>query len=276
MTTWCDEMPAMPEPRSEKKIFVASFNRASNGAVSKLCAALRSNNMEAHVVHDKWDYILACGDRKETFEFCLKHYGKIPIIHLWAGEISQGTHDEIYRWAITQMSVMQLCTNEDAAYRVKLFFKKVFGRPATNVHVVGNVMLDNMPSLEYDVVLYNPPTHGSLVASVNEIIERECDKIGTMLDKTYFWIPPNGDAGSSDIDRFVNTPGLSRPQFLALVKNCRKFISNSSCIDYEAKHIIKPEQIIRIGERNKERSSKVEDMGIKNATRNIMQLLKEL
>jgi len=267
-----------------KKIFVASFNRASDGAVSKLLTALIDNdmfydeNMDCDcVIHEKHcDYILACGDRKETFEFCLEWYGKIPIIHLWAGELSQGTHDEIYRWAITQMSMMQLCTNEEARERVEDFFVAIDSGTKTNcnVYVVGNVMLNNMPLLEYDVVLYNPPSVCD--KPIEEQIENECNQICEMLGETYFWIEPNGDVGSGIVAGYVNTPNLGRPQFLSLVSNCRTFISNSSCIDYEVKHMLKPEQIVRVGERNKERESMTSDMTIPGATENIIKILKEL
>ena len=254
-----------------KKIFVASFNRASDGAVSLLKTKIAAAGMGECGV-ERSDYILACGDRKETFEFCLLWYGKIPIIHLWAGEVSQGTHDEIFRWAITHMSMMQLCTNEEAKKRVDDFFWG-FGQkmPNYNAHIVGNVMLDNMLPLEYDVVLYNPPT-----LYRDKLIEDECNAICEMLGETYFWIAPNGDEGSGVVAGYVNTPNLARPQFLSLVSNCRTFISNSSCIDYEIKHMLKPEQIVRVGERNKARESMTSDMTIPNATENIIEKLKEL
>jgi len=284
-----------------KKIFVASFHRASDGAVSKIGDALEKEGMLAyHLLQDEQelfkigehvDYILACGDRKETFEFCLEWYGKIPIIHLWAGELSQGTHDEIYRWAITNMSMMQLCTNEEAQARVNIFCRAI--SKDINTYIVGNVMLDNMPPLEYDVVLYNPPSLFSQcppghVIPLNDIkddswkepfekkIEEECNGICEMLGETYFWIEPNGDAGSGIVAGYVNTPNLGRPQFLSLVSNCRSFISNSSCIDYEIKHMLKPEQIVRVGERNKGRESMTSDMSIPDATENIIKILKEL
>jgi len=38
------------------------------------------------------------------------------------------------------------------------------------------------------------------------------------------------------------------------LKNCRRFITNSSCSYYEAPFFLKPKQIIKIGIRNKNRS----------------------
>jgi UDP-N-acetylglucosamine 2-epimerase len=45
-------------------------------------------------------------------------------------------------------------------------------------------------------------------------------------------------------------PNLPRPQFLGLLKNCHRFVTNSSCAIYEAPHFLKPEQIVQIGNRN--------------------------
>ena len=253
-----------------KGIYIASFNRASDGALSKLIQALDTKDMLVENEPDICDYILAPGDRKETFEFCLNWYGKKPIIHLWAGENSNGTHDEIYRWAITQMSEIQLCTNDKAAERVMAFCDAI-GK-SHNVKVVGNVMLDNLPdNLEYDIVLYNPPT---LLSS--EEIENECKQITSHLAPIYFWLAPNGDSGSDIVAPFTNFGNIPRHMFLALVKHCRQFISNSSCIDYEIKHIIPEDRITRIGVRNSDRESIQADMKIPNATDNIMKVLEEL
>jgi hypothetical protein len=166
--------------------------------------------------------------------------------------------------------MMCLCTNNEAADRVGDFCDAI-GKDGW-IRVVGNVMLDNMPELEYDVVLYNPPS----VVDKEDTVFDECNQICDLLCKTFFWIAPNGDVGSNIVNRYVNTPNLGRSQFLALVKNCRQFISNSSCIDYEVKHILKPEQIVRIGERNKARESMTSDMTIPDATEKIIKALKEL
>lgn len=259
------------------KIFVASFNRASSGALSLLIKKLEKERMLARE-YSEADYILAVGDRIETYNFIMDRYRENKkIIHLWAGEISQALHDEVYRPAMTLMSMLQLCTNENAKKRVELLCKAVDKK--SNVYVVGNVMLDNLkideskvPKEEYDLVLYNPPT------TINkEELKKEIEQVKNLLtNRKYFWIVPNGDFGSDLIIPYINTKNLPRPQFLGLLKNCRRFISNSSCIFYEAQFLLKNKQIIHIGKRNKERESKYTDMKIKNASDNIIRILKEV
>jgi acetyltransferase-like isoleucine patch superfamily enzyme len=259
------------------KIFVASFNRASDGAVSKIVEKLKEEGMWSK--YQDAEYVLACGDRKETFDSCLFDFREnLPIIHLWAGEVSQGTHDEVYRWAITNMSMMQLCTNGTAKARVLRFCDAISKKP--NAHIVGNVMLDNMeidesevPDFPYNLVLYNPPT-SDLAKVYDEIIEIQ-DNIYFEY-KRYFWIAPNGDKGSEFIKQFANLRSMPRPKFLGYLKNCNQFITNSSCAEYEAQFLLKPEQIIHIGERNKDRESKHADMTIPNASDNIINILKTL
>jgi len=79
-----------------------------------------------------------------------------------------------------------------------------------------------------------------------------------------------------DLGVINSLASLPRPQFLGLLKNCKRFMTNSSCEYYEAPLFLKPEQIIHIGERNKERGSKYADMKIKNATKNIIKALQSL
>lgn len=252
------------------KVFIASFNRASDEALNKLKEKLKEREM---LVEDykNADYILACGDRKETFDFIRPRWEENrKIIHLWAGEISQGTHDEVYRHAMTLMSELQLCTNETAKNRTEALCRAVNKEP--NAKVVGNVMLDSLeidesavPKDEYDLILYNPPTN----LNPNEIKE-ELKQITDMIKGKMIWIEPNGDPGSELIMPFVTIKNLPRPIFLGLMKNCKRFITNSSCAYYEAPFLLKVEQIVIIGERNKERESKYADMTIKNASENII------
>jgi GDP/UDP-N,N'-diacetylbacillosamine 2-epimerase (hydrolysing) len=259
------------------KIFVASFNRASDGALSLLISKLKKEGMYTDDYKDA-DYILACGDRKETFDFVLERFRENKrIIHLWAGEISQGTHDEVYRHAMTLMSCIQLCTNNEAKEVVKNLCKSV--DKVFLVSTVGNLMLDNLEVDEscvpedrpFDVVLYNPPT-----LHTRDKIKSELEYINEIKKINTIWLSPNGDLNSDLIQEYVNMPNLSRPSFLGLLKNCDKFITNSSCQYYEAPFLMSKDNIVSIGIRNEERSSKYSDMTISGASDNIIKLLKEL
>lgn len=226
------------------KIFIASFSRSSEGALSKLKKEL--GKMLTNSIEEA-DYILAVGDRKETFDFVLGQWEKgKKIIHLWAGEGVTNTVDDVYRNAMTLMSDMQLCTNEEAKEIVDRICISSMKKP--NSIVVGNVMLDNMevdeslvPDWEYELVLDNPG---------NPVI------IGKDKDKQFYSLP--------------------RAQFLGLLKNCKKFYTNSSCEYYEAPFFLKPEQIVHIGERNVNRGSKFANMKISNASENIIKAIKSL
>ena len=257
------------------KIYLASFNRASNGALSKLVQRLKEENMWTNSRLDA-DYILAVGDRTETFDFVLEEFRKEkPIIHLWAGEISQGTEDEVYRHAMTNMSELQLCTNIQAEQCVKDFCEAIGKK--SNTYVIGNVMFDNLEideteSIEkpYNLILYNPPT----LCTRQEVAE-EVNWIDNITQHNpRVWITPNGDKHSDIILPFTNSDNLPRPKFLGLLKNCKRFITNSSCAYYEAPFVMKKVNITMVGERNRDRNS-TENMDIPNATENIIKILKE-
>jgi len=148
-------------------------------------------------------------------------------------------------------------------------------------------MLDNMeidetlvPKGNYDLVLYNPPTRGTV-----ELVKQELTGIMEELAKStlnknrkysHVWIEPNGDKYSDVVNEMVTLKTVPRPQFLGLLKNCNKFITNSSCAYYEAPFLIDKDKIIHIGARNVNRNSKFANMSIKNANENIMKLFRWL
>lgn len=259
------------------KIYVFSANRATDGAISKLINKMKKADLYTDN-YTKANYVLAVGDRVETYDFILQCYKENKkIIHLFAGEVGNWTtHDGVYRHSMTLMSMMQLCTNDEAKERVVELCESV--NKKSNAYTIGNVMLDNMetdetliPELPYDLVLYNPPTQ-----LPKEGIKKEIHSIQAILSKHYIWITPNGDKNSDLVEPFTNTDSVPRPQFLGLLKNCNRFITNSSCQYYEAPFIISKDKIISIGVRNKDRSSKYSNMSIRNASDNIIKIFKEL
>lgn len=230
------------------KIFVASFSRSSEGALSKLKKEMKDMLTTSL---EEADYIMAVGDRKETFDFVLGQWelGK-KIIHLWAGEGTTNTKDDVYRNAMTLMSELQLCTTQEAKVITDALCLVVGKEP--NSIVVGNVMLDNLeidnklvPNWSYSLYQINPGN--PMIVGINK------NKPQTIEFKS-----------------------LPRPQFLGLLKNCKRFITNSSCEYYEAPIFLKPEQIIHIGKRNEERGSKYSNMKIKHATKNIIKAISKL
>lgn len=260
------------------KLFLASFNRASNGAISHLRKRLEEEKMLASRTESA-THVLAVGDREETYDCVLWAFKKgYPIIHLWAGEQAcWETNDDVYRHSITLMSDMQLCTNETAKELVENLCKLTGKTP--NAHVVGNLMLDDLtvdesqvPEHAYNLVLYNPlidrkSTQDEVDALYRWLIEE---------DKPYIWLASNGDANCDIVNKYINTSTLPRPQFLGLLKNCDRFFTNSSCQYYEAPFLMDKENIISFGKRNKHRASKTANMTKTHATENIIKLLREI
>lgn len=275
------------------KIFLSSFSRASNGAISLLVEKLKKENMLTYDLEEA-HYVMAVGDRWETYDFVFHCWqANKRIIHLWAGECTPGCDDEIHRHAMTLMSDVQMCTNEHAKKRVEDLCK--VGGKEPKAYVVGNIMMENLEFddkvLEeakltpggYDIILYNPFRGHILedIASIKEfLIESEVIELGTGKQSgkgtPFIWLRPNTDRGFEYIMQFANSPSQSRPRFLSLVKNCRYFITNSSCAHYEAPFLIKKNQIIQIGLRNAERESKYAKMDISGASDNVVKILKEL
>jgi len=267
-----------------KTFHVASYNRASNGAVEHLKKELSKRKMLKPAATA--DYIIAVGDRTETFDVVLHQWRcGVPIVHLWAGEMSGWSmEDEVYRHSMTLMSMMQLCTNQTAKDRVVALCKSVNKKP--NAYVVGNVMLDDMtidkskvPKEPYILVLYNPPTLLEEHEVRYEIVETSnvlsYMKFASKIYK-HIWIEPNGDKYSELLKDRVNQKNLPRKQFLGLLKKCSYFVTNSSCQYYEAPFFLKPKQIISVGTRNANRESKYARMNQKGATKKIIKLLSKL
>lgn len=258
------------------KFYLVDFQRSNYGVTHLLKQKMKNEDIYTDDYQEA-DYIIAMGDRHDVYDFTLDRFrDQYPIIHLWAGEISQGCHDEVYRHSITLMSELQLCTHELAKNRVEALCKAVDKEP--NAHVIGNLFIDDLtideskvPDEPYNLVLYNPPTK----LNVKQVVIDLTIIKNLVGDSGYIWIESNKDRWKDLIEEYTNHDTLPRPQFLGLLKNCRYFISNSTATIYEAPLFLKPDQIIHIGERNKERECKKADLTIGNASDNIIRVLKE-
>jgi len=136
----------------------------------------------------------------------------------------------------------------------------------------------------YDLVVYNPPTHASELGN-KTLITKELDLLIKLLklNKKTFFVDPNPDPYNHFIMEYIYSKNyhdfefkykLPRPKFLGFLKNCSRYITNSSNINYEARPLgLKDEQIIQVGLRNKGRSTpKQLELG---ASQKIVKILKE-
>lgn len=221
-------------------------------------------------LHFKPDLLYATGDRIEmTAAACAAFHSNVPVIHYGAGVLNkvQATWDDRNRHCITLWSDFWLCEDEDSAEVTIRFLRELGIREAFNVEVVGHTHCDDIevdeslvPQNGYTLILYNPTT----------MYEEEVPQILKEVDGGLVWIGSNPDP---TIQKFpIDHENLPRAQFLGLMKNCKRFISNSSCVYYEAPMFLKPEQIIIIGDRNKKRSSKFN--GKPGASEKIVKIIK--
>jgi len=222
-----------------------------------------------HFMDERPDIVIIPCDRLEALAGALAAFNlKIPIIHFHAGDVVHKpmsmAADEVHRHAISMMASVHLC-NGPSATKVVCDLLRAVGRPIGCVYDVGSTVMDDLDITEwmvldqpYDLILYHPPTNDPV------LINRELDEIESLLDPgvPVHWCYPNGDPGSEiiieRIESFEKMPwkshNLPRPYFLGLMKNCRYFIGNSSSMVCEAPMWLSPEQIIHIGDRNRNRS----------------------
>jgi len=217
------------------------------------------NLTEAMLYETRPDLVLITGDRVEMCAAAAAAFhNKVKIAHLYAGIVNDPvtTFDDVDRHCITLWSDVIMCEDRSSAIRVNML-RAAMDLPQDIPNVVGITHLDDMeideskvPEEPYNLLLMNePPLIDNEMESTHENIMDLNDRtktvaIGGNPETTYKWIP----CPASDY-----YPNLPRPQFLGLLKNCRRFITNSSAAIYEAPYFLKPEQIVMVGQRNRNR-----------------------
>ena len=260
---------------------VFSSNRAERGVLAPVIDELKKRQFDVvdAVLPDRWDMTAVWCDAEEylagaDYAICpfdraqitttamLCHLNKVPFAQMHAGEISSGTFDDSNRYVISLWADMCLCAHRRFARRVRKI-KKIAHLPGI-VATVGITHLDNIsidesivPSEEYNLVIYNPPT----LLDARRMRKEMDEIVSCAWNKRIIWIGPNGDVGSDIINDYVAEakdwfkslityyPNLPRPQFLGLLKNAYCVYGNSSCLIYEAPHFQTPVRMI--GERNR-------------------------
>ena len=223
---------------------------------------------------DRPDFVLLLGDRYETFAIASAAYNaRIPIIHLYGGDTTEGALDEAYRHSITKMSYLHFVSNEDSRRRVIQL-----GEDPSRVFNVGSLGVENalqeplmsMEELEQDlgfslnsgyaVVTFHP------VTLETDTAEKQLEELTQALDARkelhYIITKSNADENGERINQLWDeygekrenvyiTGSLGMKRYLSAVSHARMVIGNSSSglSEVPAFHV----PTVNIGDRQKGR-----------------------
>jgi len=227
----------------------------------------------------KPDLVIVLGDRFEALAFAVSAYIlRIPIAHLYGGEVTEGVLDQGFRDAISMISDYHFVST--FIYKKRLIN---FGIQDNRIFEVGELGIDNIrkmvlfsrKDLEKELnlklrkinllVTYHPVTtetqksineFKSLLNFLQDLINERKD---TLIIFTYSNADPEGRQINRSIDEFVNKNynnaqafiNLGQKKYLSLLKYIDVVIGNSSSGIVEAPLFKKP--TINVGNRQKGR-----------------------
>ena len=211
--------------------------------------------------------LLIAGDRFETAAAAIAAtLGRVPIIHLHGGEVTEGAFDNALRHAITKLSHLHLVSHADHGRRVV-----AMGEDPATVHVVGAPALDNLRrddlatrdelELHLGIPLAAPVVLVTLhPATLGGAPEDDAAALVAAMDRvpaTYVITLPNADPGAAPIrQRLVEAgsrPGrcvveaLGERRYFGLLRLCDVMLGNSSSGIIEAPILGLP--VVNIGDR---------------------------
>jgi len=256
--------------------------------------ALTTSNTVAHTAtvfrRERPDIVVTIADRYETIGTAIAaSYMNIPLVHIQGGELT-GNIDEKVRHAITKLADLHMPSTQGAARRLERM-----GEHPASIHVTGCPSIDiARESLEvpigdaikqldhisagdhfelnggYIVILLHPETdtHQQSFEQMTMLLDAVCD---LNMAAVLFW--PNVDAGSDGTSKavrifresgraahFTFAKNLEGHLFLALLRESRCLIGNSSAGIRECSFLGTP--VINIGDRQRgrERAENVIDV----------------
>lgn len=220
------------------------------------------------------DALVVLGDRYETLAVCCAAMNaRIPIIHLYGGETTEGAVDEVIRHAITKLSYLHLTSTEE--YRKRVI---QLGESPDRVFTVGAIGIENAMkkkllskreladslglALErpYAVITFHP------VTLENNSAKQQCRELLKALDihpeMDYIITKANADADGRIINKMLDDYSLTHDnvsvyeslgavRYLSAVKYSCMVIGNSSSGLVEVPSFKIP--TVNIGDRQKGR-----------------------
>lgn len=220
------------------------------------------------------ELLIVLGDRYETLSVAIVAMNqKIPIVHLYGGEATEGLIDESIRHAITKMSYLHFTSTEEYRRRVIQL-----GENPKRIFNVGSIGIENIKNIDYftkyelsesiklsldapyAVVTFHPVTLENQSSQIQ--IEELLKAISQHDDMKFIFTKANADADgriiNSLIDDFVKNKenciavaSLGLRRYLSAIKYSYMVIGNSSSGIIEVPSFKVP--TINIGDRQKGR-----------------------
>jgi GDP/UDP-N,N'-diacetylbacillosamine 2-epimerase (hydrolysing) len=240
------------------------------------------------------DILVLLGDRYETLAVAATAMNqRIPIIHLYGGETTEGAIDESIRHAITKLSYLHFTSTEEYRRRVIKLGEdpsRVFCVGAIGIENILNEELMDISELEKSInFVLNKPyamvTYHSVTLednSAKEQMRELLDACKTFSDIKYIFTKSNADSNgriiNQMIDEFVNSnqnavafSSLGTRRYLSALRHCDMVIGNSSSGIIEAPSFGVP--TINIGDRQKGRLQALNVINCKPFSKDIIKAM---
>lgn len=222
----------------------------------------------------KPDAVVVLGDRYETLAVCCAAMNaRVPIVHLYGGETTEGAIDEAVRHAITKMSYLHFTSTEP--YRKRVI---QLGENPSRVYCVGAVGIENALNVplmsekelsesvgmelhgDYAVLTFHPVTLEGNAA--REQFAQLLKALDANRDMKFIITKANADANGRIINQMIDEyaaqndnvvafQSLGMRRYLSALKYCKMVIGNSSSGLLEVPTFKVP--TVNIGDRQKGR-----------------------
>lgn len=223
----------------------------------------------------KPDLVVVLGDRYETFAAAqAAMFMRLPMAHLFGGDVTEGAIDEAIRHAITKMSHLHFATNADSARRLTRL-----GEDPARVFTVGSPGIDSIKRLALmdretigrevgmklgsrNVLVTFHPVTVEMDQSVGALDELFASLAALDSEFSLFFTLANADAEGRALNERIKAFVAGRPnaiavaslgqlRYISLMNHVDVVVGNSSSGIYEAPSLNVP--TVDIGDRQKGR-----------------------
>lgn len=223
----------------------------------------------------KPDLVVVLGDRYETFAAAqAAMFMRLPMAHLFGGDVTEGAIDEAIRHAITKMSHLHFATNADSARRLTRL-----GEDPARIFTVGSPGIDSIKRLKLmdretigrevgmklgqrNVLVTFHPVTVEMDRSVGALDELFAALAALDPEFSLFFTLANADAEGRALNERIKAFVAGRPnaiavaslgqlRYISLMNQAEIVVGNSSSGIYEAPSLNVP--TVDIGDRQKGR-----------------------